>query len=110
MAADGRSIRRELHIFGAPAATIGAEKERLLAQAERDDVRVTYKADQKDWFVLSGLKGADGRSIIYWKVMKGCGAVHGVEIEYPASKRDLYDPAVTRLAEALKCRMAALPR
>jgi hypothetical protein len=61
--------------------------------------------------VLSGLKGADGQSIAYWKVLNGCGAVHGVEIEYPASKRDLYDPVVTRLAEALKCRRtAALPR
>jgi hypothetical protein len=95
---------------GLPQRHSSAEKERLLAQAEREDVRVTYKADRKDWFVLSGLKGADGRSIIYWKVMKGCGAVHGVEVEYPASKRDLYDPAVTRLAEAMKCRMAALPR
>jgi hypothetical protein len=71
---------------------------------------VTYKADRKDGFVLSGFKGTDGRSIIYWKVMKGCGAVHGIELAYPASKRDLYDPAVTRLAEALKCRTTALPR
>jgi hypothetical protein len=51
----------------------------LLKQGELN--RVSYKAERKNWLVLSGTKGA---SIVYRKVFEGCGAAHEIRVEYPA--------------------------
>ncbi|WP_210492257.1 hypothetical protein [Microvirga antarctica] len=62
--------------------------------------RATYKAEGKGWLVLSGI---DGSTVVYTKVIEGCGAGHEVHIEYPVPKRAFYDPIVTRLSRTLRC-------
>ncbi len=69
----------------------------LLENAELD--RITYKAEGKSWLVLSGVKG---QNIVYEKVMEGCGAAHTLHIEYPAIKKELYDPVAARIARSLE--------
>ena len=74
----------------------------LLEHAELD--RVTYKAEGKNWLVLSGPKGS---TVVYRKVFEGCGAAHEVHIEYPAQRKALYDQAIAHLSKSLDC---ALPK
>jgi hypothetical protein len=62
--------------------------------------RVTYKAEGKNWLVLSGTKGTN---IVYRKVVEGCGAAHEVQIEYPVQRKALYAPVVARLSQSLGC-------
>ena len=95
----------KLQIFGAPAGSLSAERKRLLAQAETKELYVTYKVDRKGELVFSGFKDRERASIFYSKVIEGCGAVHGIEVEYPVSKRSMYDPAVARMAKSLRCRL-----
>jgi hypothetical protein len=70
----------------------------LLKQNDLD--RLTYKAEGKNWLVLSGTKGTN---IVYMKIMEGCGAAHEVRIEYAAQNKKLYDPVVARLSQSLAC-------
>lgn len=67
------------------------------------DLHITYKAEGKGWIAFSGLKGS---MIAYEKVIEGCDAGHHLSVEYPASKKKLYDPIVTRMARSLRCRPA----
>jgi hypothetical protein len=75
-------------------------KEWALEHAELD--RVTYKAEGKNWLVLSGPKGS---TVVYRKVFEGCGAAHEVHIEYPAQRKALYDQVIARLSKSLDCAM-----
>ncbi|KLK90144.1 hypothetical protein AA309_27405 [Microvirga vignae] len=68
----------------------------LLKEAEFD--RLTYKAEGKNWLILSGTKGP---TIVYRKVFEGCGAAHEVQIEYPTQRKALYDHIIARLARSL---------
>ncbi len=70
----------------------------LLEHAELD--RLTYKAEGKNWLVLSGTKG---RNIVYRKVLEGCGTAHEVQIEYPVERKALYASIVARLSRSLGC-------
>jgi hypothetical protein len=70
----------------------------LLEHAELD--HLTYKAEGKGWLVLSGTKQGN---IVYRKVVEGCGAAHEVHLEYPAERKALYDPLVTRVSRSLGC-------
>jgi hypothetical protein len=83
--------------------TFNAYKAWLLENAELD--RITYRAEGKTWLVLSGVKG---QSIVYQKVVEGCGAAHTLDIEYPASQKDLYDPVAVRMARSLGCKAEPL--
>jgi hypothetical protein len=90
----------ELRIFGRPAPSIATEKTRLEANLASRHVQVTYRTEGRDWLVLSGVSGTN---VVYAKLLQGCGAAHGFELEYPAAKKEVYDPVVTRLAMSLRC-------
>jgi len=104
---DGRELKAEdgarLWIYGSYGPYVVTDsfqkyKSWLLEHAELD--RLTYKAEGKGWIVLSGTKQG---SIVYRKVVEGCGAAHEVQIEYPAQKKALYDLLITRLSKSLGC-------
>lgn len=104
---DGRGLKAEdgarLWIYGSYGPYVVTDsfqkyKSWLLEHAELD--RLTYKAEGKSWIVLSGSKQG---SIVYRKVVEGCGAAHEVQLEYPVQKKALYDPLVTRISKSLGC-------
>jgi hypothetical protein len=104
---DGREFRAgdgaELWISGSYGPSVVTEtfqeyKVWLLQQNGLD--RVTYKAEGKNWLVLSGTKGTN---IVYRKVLEGCGASHEIQIEYPVQRKALYDGVVDRLSRLLGC-------
>jgi hypothetical protein len=87
--------------FAPYVVTKGFDEYKSWLLDQQNDLHITYRADGKGWIVLSGLKGPD---IAYSKVIEGCEAGHHLSIEYPASKKKLYDPIVTRMARSLRCR------
>jgi hypothetical protein len=104
---DGREFKAEdgagLWIYGSFGPSVVTDtfqeyKAWLLKQNDLD--RLTYKAEGKNWLVLSGTKGTN---IVYMKIMEGCGAAHEVHIEYAAQNKKLYDPVVARLSQSLAC-------
>jgi hypothetical protein len=105
---DGREFRADdgagLWISGSYGPSVVTEtfqeyKAWLLKHADLD--RVTYKAEGKNWLVLSGTKGT---SIVYRKIIEGCGAAHEVRLEYASQDKRLYDPVVVRLSQLLACK------
>jgi hypothetical protein len=107
---DGRKFKAddgaELRISGSYGPTVVTDnfeeyKTWLLEHAEMD--RLTYRADRKDWLVVSGTRGSN---IVYRKVYEGCGAAHEVQIEYPAQVKALFDPVVARISRSLGCTSA----
>ena len=68
---------------------------------QKGDVRVTYDPLRRRWFVLSGLRG--GR-IFYTKVLRACGRLHHVALEYPAAEKRAFDSLVTRVSHSLRAR------
>lgn len=110
MNGDGRRLASKdgarLWIYGSHgpySVTEGFEdyKRWLLDGAEKDGIRVTYKAEGNGWIAYSGMKDA---TITYTKVIEGCEVGHHLTVEYPASKKRLYDPIVTRMSRSLRCR------
>jgi hypothetical protein len=66
--------------------------------------RVTYKARGPNWFVLSGLRSADGHEqVFYEKYLFSVGAkiIHAVIVTYPAELKAVYDPLVGRIGNSL---------
>lgn len=61
--------------------------------------RITYRAQKKNWFVLSGYKGSE---ILYRKTYVGEGSVNHLHIQYPAQKRKEYDAMVTRISSSFE--------
>lgn len=61
--------------------------------------RITYRAQKKNWFVLSGYKGSE---ILYRKTYVGEGSVNHLHIQYPARKRKEYDAMVTRISSSFE--------
>jgi hypothetical protein len=86
--------------YGPYAVTDGFQEYKawLLEHAELD--RVTYKAEGQSWLVLSGLKGS---TLVYRKVIEGCGAAHEFRIEYPVERKARYASIVARLSRSLGC-------
>jgi len=58
---------------------------------------VTYQAKGKNWFVLSGVKGAN---ILYVKTFVGVGSINHLYIEYPARLKTKYDAMVAEIARS----------
>lgn len=61
--------------------------------------RITYRTQKKNWFVLSGYRGAE---ILYRKTYVGEGSLNHLYIEYPAQKRKEYDAVVTRISSSFE--------
>ncbi len=106
---DGRALKSkdgaQLSIFASYSPyvvtdTFEGYKKWLLDNEREEGRRVTYKAEGKNWIAFSG---ADGANIFYERVIEGCGAAHTFSIVYPASKKALYDPIVTRVSRSLSC-------
>jgi hypothetical protein len=61
--------------------------------------KITYQAKGKNWFVLSGHKGAD---TLYVKTFVGNGAINYLSIEYPSQLKTDYDDMVAKIAQSFK--------
>jgi hypothetical protein len=73
----------------------------LIRDENKDGIRNTYIAEGKGWLVYSGIRGA---TISYTKVIEGCGEIeHHMSIEYPAARKQTYDPVVARMSRSLRC-------
>jgi hypothetical protein len=70
----------------------------LESQEERFD-KITYRARGDNWFVLSGLQGAN---ILYVKTYVGKGSINHLYIEYPAHQKAQYDGIVAHISRCFK--------
>lgn len=60
---------------------------------------ITYEARGKNWFVISGTKTD---SIFYEKHLLSHGMNEDFVMSYPASRKEIYDPIVARMAKSLR--------
>ena len=60
---------------------------------------VTYETRGKNWFVISGTKADD---IFYEKHLLSHGMNEDFVMSYPASRKQIYDPIVARMAKSLR--------
>jgi serine/threonine-protein kinase len=67
--------------------------------AHDGNVRVTYAPNRRSWFVLSGYRQG---AIFYTKVVRGCGRLHHVALEYPREKKRAFDALVTNISRSLR--------
>lgn len=72
----------------------------LLRFARDERVNITMNRSGPGWFVLSGIRGD---TIVYTKVVLGCGATHHVQFEYPVRDKLLFDAIVAHVAGRLGC-------
>jgi hypothetical protein len=77
----------------------GSDLDTLMTEQAEGFTKVSYQKQGKNWFVLSGTKGA---TIFYVKVYVGKGATNTLEIEYPAALKKKYDPVVTAVVGSFK--------
>lgn len=70
----------------------------MLSQSKYFD-RITYRAKDQNWYVLSGYKG---QNILYLKTFVGNESINHLHIEYPASLKAKYDEIVTRIVRTFK--------
>lgn len=73
-----------------------------MRSARGDFDRVTYQAQGKNWFVLSGLKKGATDTIIYLKTFIGRGSVNHLEITYPVPLKENYRTVVGNIARSFK--------
>src|SRR5262245_2444618 len=75
-------------------------EERFKAVAFADDGEVTYLRGERDWLVVSGVRG---EQIFYRKVVLACGEHQWrhIAFEYPAKEKRQFDQLVSRIARAL---------
>ncbi len=68
--------------------------------AAQDGERLSYVRRGKKWIVISGVKND---RIFYRKSQLSCGDTiwNTVAVEYPAARKDEFDPLVTRIAGSL---------
>jgi hypothetical protein len=69
--------------------------------AAAGNVQVTYSPLRPGWFVLSGMRGG---AIFYTRIMRACGRLHHVALEYPAARKRALDALVTRVSRSLGAR------
>ncbi len=60
---------------------------------------ITYETRGKNWFVISGTKTD---SIFYEKHLLSHGMNEDFVMSYPASRKEIYDPIVARMAKSLR--------
>jgi hypothetical protein len=73
--------------------TLASER---LSQERHFDL-VSYRADGKDWYVLSGYKGDN---IVYLKTYVGPGSINHLHLSYPARLQAAYADLVTRISRS----------
>jgi serine/threonine-protein kinase len=88
--------------FAASASPVGSESlpAHMNRFARQQGERVTYFRREPDWIAVSGFKGT---RIFYRKAVVACGGKvwHHVEFEYPADRKRLMDPFVSRASYAV---------
>lgn len=67
---------------------------------EAGDPAVDYRARTRNGHVV--VSGSRGDEIFYLRVARGRGAVHGVELRYPAAQERAFDPIVTRVSRSFR--------
>ena len=82
--------------------TVGALKRRLLQSPRYEEV--SYSPSGRDWLVLSGYRGDD---IFYEKYLVRDGRVHAFAIQFPASAKPEYAPAIERMEDSFRVGQAA---
>ena len=60
---------------------------------------ITYETRGKNWFVISGTKTDN---IFYEKHLLSHGMNEDFVMSYPASRKEIYDPIVARMAKSLR--------
>lgn len=82
-------------INNVPEGTLQTE---MHSQSEDFD-EISYRAKGKNWFVLSGHKGAN---ILYLKTFVGTGSINHLYIEYPTRLKTKYNEIVAKVARSFK--------
>jgi len=91
--------RIELRVFGGFNALEHTPREHeAWLRGDMRNGAVTYKARNKEWFVLSGMEGG---SIFYEKRLFSADGetIHGFSFRYPAAEKTAMDPIVERLSK-----------
>jgi hypothetical protein len=70
-----------------------------MSSQSKDFDKVTYRTKGKNWFILSGYKGAD---VLYIKTYVGKGAINHLYIKYPSQRDGVYDEIVGRISRSFK--------
>lgn len=65
----------------------------------KDHPDAPYKQQEGNWFVASWI---EGDRIVYHKSVVGSGSSNTFTFEYPVSKKEYYDPIVTRINSSFK--------
>ncbi|MGA9320482.1 MAG: hypothetical protein WBW06_05405 [Xanthobacteraceae bacterium] len=63
---------------------------------------ISYQAQGKDWFVISGTKGADGIFYERHLLSHGKQLTEGFVMSYPSSLKQKYDPIVARMSKSFR--------
>jgi hypothetical protein len=68
-----------------------------------DNYTITYKSYKSSWYVISGVNRANGK-IFYKKVYysNAAGEVRTMILEYPASRKSVIDPLISRIQQSFK--------
>ena len=68
-----------------------------------DNYTITYKSFKSSWYVISGVNRANGK-IFYKKVYysNAEGEVRTMILEYPASRKSVIDPLISRIQQSFK--------
>jgi hypothetical protein len=87
--------------FNALDFDLAGFKDFILKNLEAGEV-VTYQAQGKDWFVISGTKGVD--AIFYERHLLSHGKqmTEGFVMSYPARLKPKYDPIVARMSKSFR--------
>jgi len=95
----------QLDVFGVqnPEALSVAKFQKMMEAAD-ESRRITYRANGRSWFVLSGyLEGEAEPTIFYAKFMLNAAgtALSAFEISYPRAQKARLDATVSRLEDSL---------
>jgi hypothetical protein len=87
--------------FNALDFDLAGFKDFIVKNLEAGEV-MTYQAQGKDWFVISGTKGADGVFYERHLLSHGKQLTEGLVISYPARLKQKYDPIVARMSKSFR--------
>jgi hypothetical protein len=96
----------ELTIFGgcnALSQSLTEKFDAMIAEYKKNGKKVTYRAQGKTWFVISGI---EGKNVFYAKTLRRQGKDGGEVdaafiITYPYASKSIYDPVAERLSRSL---------
>lgn len=70
-----------------------------MASERKNLETITYQVKKKNWFVLSGYRGAE---ILYVRKYVGKGAINSLYIKLPAKMKTKYEDAITKISLSFK--------